>query len=519
MNAILERIKKATGRLEESAKRFPFSFGVFCLITLVGIYQILAEEEAMELFFALCIGSLLCFLFELSYEYGIHRIRILIPAVALISTVISYLLMNHYDNAYVYTGLSAVALAAVSLAFGVLYKDRETRHLFSHLLKTSFIVEVFAGVIISGFSVCITAFHFLIFDFNDIWKLFAILFLLVNGLFSIMLFLSYVPLPGEDPEVPSVYRVIIHKALFYIYLVLIGILYLYILKIIVTFKMPVGQLNWFGCFALLFYVFFYLSVDEKDGKYQKLFKQYGAYLLVPVLAIQLFAIIIRLNAYGLTTARLMSLILIVIAVGFMICQIFHFKVSYCFIFTAFMAILFTCTPLNIYDIPNRSQENRLKNALIKGGALVDGKLNDQVEMEAQYLEDVYSAYDYLRYSYGEKSEFFEQFSESKIAESLYGYNNYNRDTRSFYYNNDLEDLEFDISKYSVLRRISSEGDTYDKEIRAFLSSLDTENGSYDYLEYEFKDGNKIIFQYVSFEYDDQAEVFERLYWNGILLSH
>ena len=78
----------------------------------------------------------------------------------------------------------------------------------------------------------------------------------------------------------------------------------------------------------------------------------------------------------------MSLILIVIAVGFMAAQFFGFHVSLCFLLILPLAFVFTCTPLNIYDVPNRAQEKRLKNALTEGGALVDGVLNDTVNMEA-----------------------------------------------------------------------------------------------------------------------------------------
>ena len=98
METFLERIKKAGGRIEESIRRFPFSFVLLCLITINGIYMILAEKEAFELTFALIIGALFCFLTELSYEYGIHRLRPLIPAVALLIVAASYLLMKHYDN-------------------------------------------------------------------------------------------------------------------------------------------------------------------------------------------------------------------------------------------------------------------------------------------------------------------------------------------------------------------------------------------------------------------------------------
>ena len=159
--------------------------------------------------------------------------------------------------------------------------------------------------------------------------------------------------------------------------------------------MPVGRLNWFGCFALLFYVFFYLSVDETDGKLQKMFKVSGAYLLVPILAIQLYAVWIRVSAYGLTTARFLSLLLVAVAAGFMLTSITTMPVGRGFLLLAVLAVLFTCTNLNIYDVPNRSQEARLKNALSRGGVLTNDKIDENVEMEDEFYEDAKSSYDYL----------------------------------------------------------------------------------------------------------------------------
>ena len=521
MNTLLERIKKAGGRLEDTIRRLPCSFTVLCLISLCGIYQILSEKETVKLFFSLIVAVFFCFLLEIAYEYEVHKLKVLTPLTAVSATLISYLLLKHYGNIYIYTALAGLSIAAISLIFYVLYAKRENRELFSHLIKSAFIVEIFAGVIMSGISVCLAAFHFLIFHFDEVWKIYGIISILVMGLFNATLFFSYVPKPDEKISVPATYRTIIHKALFYIYLILIAILYLYIFKIIITWKMPVGKLNWFGCFALLFYVFFYLSVDESDGRYQKLFKQHGVYLLLPILAIQLFAIIIRLNAYGLTTARMMSLILITAAVGFMVSQALHIPVARCFLFTALLAILFSCTPFNIYDVPDRVQEKRLKDALIKGGALNNGVLDDQVKMEARYLEDVRSAYEYLRYSDGRKSAFYEEFEKSKIAKALDHYDPQSAEIRSFYYNTDLTNKEIDIASYSKLEMISQDDEHYQQELTPFLLSLDeskTADYQQDGLEYELSDGSKIIFRYISYDYNEDEKSFVYLYFEGLRLG-
>lgn len=517
MKELLVRIKNALGRLEDCVRRFPFSFVYLCLITFTGSYQIISENEKFEAIIALILGGLFCFLMELSYEYGIHGYRLLSPVSSLAVSVVAYFLLKTYENEYTYTAVFGLAVAAVSLICYILYKDRENRNLFSSLMKSAFIVQVFVCVILSGFSVCIAAFHFLIFNFQNVWKLYGVIFLSVFVLFGITLFLSYVPRPKEDAEVPSIYRTMIHKALFYIYLILIGILYLYILKIIISWKMPVGKLNWFGSFALLFYVFFYLSVDETDGRIQGIFKNYGAYLLLPVLAIQLFAIVIRLNAYGLTTARYVSLILIGIAVCFMLSNIFRFSVSKCFLIIPVLALVFTCTPLNVYDVPNRVQEHRLKSALIKGGALINGVLDDTVKMKAEYLEDVKSAYDYLKWSEGKKSSFFNDFAESKIVSSFYDLD-YDENYISFHYSYNLEEKQIDIGEYNSMRILSGEEtDQYQEDLTAFFLSLE-ENDNGEMLACKLSDGSRIIFEYIDYLYDPESSGFEELFWRGILFT-
>ena len=79
----------------------------------------------------------------------------------------------------------------------------------------------------------------------------------------------------------------------------------------------------------------------------------------------------------------------------------------------------------------------------------------------------------------------------------------------------------DISSYKQLQLISQQqNDSYDKELKAFFAALDeTKSSEYeeDHLEYETTDGNKIIFKYISFDFDEDENEILDLYWDGILL--
>ena len=163
------------------------------------------------------------------------------------------------------------------------------------------------------------------------------------------------------------------------------------------------------------------------------------------------------------------------------------------------------------------------NALTKGGALVEGKLDDTVEMEAEYLEDAKSAYEYLRWSSGRKSAFYETFAESKIAKSFYDNGENGKNIKSYYYRYELNGEEIDVGEYNSIQMISEKGTErlQDLDLTAFLLSLDSLDDGRSFqapLTYELADGRKIVFECISYDYDQDEREFAYLYYNGILFS-
>ena len=539
---IIDQFKDAKTRLYDTIYRFPFTTIFLSAISLISIYFILASENDTNLLLSLLASTLITFLFELAYEYDVHKIRILSLIIGLVTTFLSYVVLSYFDNIYVNTGLAGICIATISLIFYILYKNKENKYIFSYLIKTYFITSLFTSVVYSGFLVVLLAFNFLIFSFNDVFKLISILAILILFLIEFILLISYVPKKDEIVTVADIYRSIIHKALFYIYLLLIAILYLYILKIVVTWTMPVGKLNWFGCFALLFYVFFYLSVDEQDGEAQTLFKKHGALLLVPVLAIQLIAIGIRVSAYGLTTARFMSIILVLIAIGFMAISILKLPIKYAFLFMALVSMLFSCTPLNIFDVPNRNQENRLLKALVRSGAYKDGKIIQGIIPETEDCENAKAAADYLYYSAGNKSEFYSEFEKSELAYILRGaypsswIDEYVEEeileedetedsfisTRYFDYYSDRFFYEgLDISQYKTMKKMhgnTTECEGYD--LTDYFMSLEegVDDQRESVLKYQLSNNQTIIFEFLSFQINEKDNTFENIMYDAYILE-
>ena len=496
--------------------RFPITTIFIITLSIINIVYIIIDDFNGNLEGAFTLGAITALLAELVIERGMVQRKIALP-LPFAFTAIAFTLLQVFDNDYIPIGVGGVGVAVFAAIFYALYKEKE-QPILSHLVKSAFICGIFTGIVFSGFTTCILAFNYLIFKFDDITKVIGIMAVLIDFLLYCILFLACIPKQDKEVTAPQIYRIIIHKALFYIYLLLIGILYLYIFKTIIVHKMPVGKYNWFGCFSLLFFVFFYLSVDEEDGKVQKLFKDYGAFLMIPVMIMQIIGLGIRISGYGLTTARFMSIVLILIATVFVITSILKKNVKYAFLGTIIISLLFTCTPFNIIDVPNRNQEKILKNTLSAAGVYNNGELDENVKINDEYLPAIRSAYMYLKDSPGSKSKFFYKFDKSKLTEGLDDYYELDYGNRQGYdYSADWMEQGIDVSGYKNIKRISgSTTKVEDKDLKAFFLKLKDEDGS-KVLKYEIGD-NIVYFDCIYYSYNLDDEDFDYIDWSGYLLS-
>ena len=520
---LIGKIKNIKNDVINVINQFPITILFLLAISIVSIIFIIIEDYKYEILEALLPGLFISLSIELGFEYKLLNKNKVLYAIPLVASVLSYSILTIFDNEYMHMVVCGFDLALFALIFYILYINKENKLIFSHLIKSKFITSLFAYVLSSGILTCILAFNFLILKFDDIWKIIGIFSIIISFFANYLIFLSYLPKQDEEISVPKIYRTIIHKGLFYIYLLLIFILYLYILKVILIHKMPVGKFNWFGCFSLFFYIFFYLSVDETDGLIQEKFKKYGAFIMIPILIMQVIGLYIRISNYGLTTLRYMSIVFILMGLVFVVNSIIKQPVKRSFIGIIILSLLFTCTPLNIFDVPNRNQEHILKNTLSEAGAYNNDKLDENVKIDKKYMAKIESCYDYLQSSMGKKSKFYNEFTESKIMEDLNQYSNnydYQLDNRKdFYYYYDMDNETLDISKYGSMRKITGKSPVFkdiDKRVDNtdfFLKLKDDEK----MIVYDLGD-KYILFDSINYSYNEVDEEFEYIEWSGFLFE-
>ena len=239
-----------------------------------------------------------------------------------------------------------------------------------------------------------------------------------SSVLSLLLFLSYLPQTGEEKRSPMLFF-LLQRIFMPVYIAILGILYIYIGKIIVAGTMPVGKMNWYASFAVAVYCLFYFCLHEEDNKRSRLFLRFGALALFPVMIVQAWGIYIRFDAYGLTTARYAS----------MVCNFFGFltvlsalcrnSARFLFLLAGFLGILCSLTPLNIIDVPAKDQWTRLDKVLSAYDMRKGNEIIMAEQMTKEDKENLRSAYWYLAYDPGRwKYPVVEMMKKDKDLRSL-----------------------------------------------------------------------------------------------------
>ena len=260
---------------------------------------------------------------------------------------------------------SCFSLFAASVA--VLYRIADERTVVSRLTLNALGASGAAAILFASLSLCILAFDKLVASVS--YKLYIDVMGVVWLLVFPIGFLSFLPSRDQRDETSDRAVAFLFWLLLPASMILLVILYLYLGKIVLTRSMPSGTLNWFGSVALAVYAFFWLALRDSARAFFRLFVRWGWALLLPVLAAQVVGIVIRYQAYGLTTPRLAGMVTLSFGIVALVLAALNRHPQGLFAFVAAAGLVFTISPLNIVDVPIRNQEARLRAALSRNGLL------------------------------------------------------------------------------------------------------------------------------------------------------
>ena len=159
-------------------------------------------------------------------------------------------------------------------------------------------------------------------------------------------------------------------------------------------------MNPYGSCALAFYALFYFSYPEQELPWVRKVLKWGALLLVPVAAAQLWGVWIRLEAYGLTSLRYLSLCCTCVGLSVLIWGITKQKPRKLYLLCGILSGILAFTPLNLVDLPAWFQFRRLEEAITRNHLLQEGSLVSAKGIPPEDGERILSSYVYLGRSAG-----------------------------------------------------------------------------------------------------------------------
>lgn len=452
-------IGKILKGLQSGISRFAYAFLSSVALWAVISYNIIIEDFtkfSTALCFGLVFGMLLSVLIVLTLErLGREGRRLLYSLISIVPSAacVAVIYNKGFDDAYLQMGYFGLITAFVSLIVFVLCYGRKKETIAGHLIKSAVVSCAISGILCAGLSVCIAAVDYLIFGFSNIYKVYAIVNFFILLVAGINLFLSYIPEKGDDITLPKIFKVLVLYIALPVYLLLIAILYIYFIKILVTWHLPSGEINWFASYASLFFVFFLFCLRPYEEKLAVLFKKYAAYFIIPVIAIQTFAIYIRINAYGFTTPRFVSVVLVLISLLFALFQIIWKKPEKVFFAAASITLIVTLTPFNIIDVPKNDQIGRLHAALVRNNML-DTEKNEIIPNPNAAEEDremIIGSYSYLLRAAGKKPDYIDKLENKYDYEKIFGFEERAAGKNIYCYYS--SEVDFDISEYSHIKRV------------------------------------------------------------------
>ncbi|OGC50564.1 hypothetical protein A2716_05165 [candidate division WWE3 bacterium RIFCSPHIGHO2_01_FULL_40_23] len=380
--------------LEKTVRRFPLTLASSTAFVILMIYliekQFNPNDGILKLLIILSMGvPLFTALHLITEAKAIKRVhKILLNGLGVLALAV-YFFLYLPKNIDLFTGghINNIVLHQVVLyliAFSSPYLVRNSEGNFRTYLRKMVLrfalSFIFSAIVYMGITVILSTINYL-FTVNIKPELNLQLWFVTANFVGLFYFLAGVPANfddlGQDQKWLDILKIATEYILIplnYAYLV---ILYLYLLKILITRTWPEDGVSNIILGYSIFSIFTWALVPNGEDKINlitKYFKKLVFASLIPLAITLLIAIGIRISAYGYTERRYLLLILgiwlLLSSVYFALTKTQSLK----YIFTSLVIIVFVSSigPQSAVNVSRVSQLTRFKDILAKNGMLIDG---------------------------------------------------------------------------------------------------------------------------------------------------
>lgn len=332
--------------------------------------------------------------------------------------------------------------------------------------KSLFTSGLYSGVIAAGFSAILVTIDLLLFPINE--KSYAYMMAIIWIVFAPVYFLSLLPLFNatgkEEQEItlrksdyPKFLEILVSYIAIPLFSVYTLVLLAYFVKILVSWEWPSGQLGpMILAYSAVGIVLFILGA-LLENRFAYWFRMIFPKALIPVVIMQMVAVWIRLDAYGITESRYyIALFGIFSIVSGVILSIWpNGKNGIVVLLSTAVAIFSVLPPVDAFTVSRNSQIGILEDYLQSEGILSEGVLTPDSDVPEKVRVEITGKLEYLsRTSSLEYIKWLpEDFDLYQDFETTFGFEptySYTSDMESQYFHTNLDTLQpLSISGYDI----------------------------------------------------------------------
>ena len=469
-----EFTKNISSGIKNSIKRFPVSIALSlcCAILLIYISELGYDanpdirENLMKLvrIFALGIPLFLCIklFFERLKEYKGITIFLTYIGGAILLILYYLFLLNDFKMVSMTRYFSVTLILYLAFLFIPYISKKDNFELYVIKVFTSFFATfIYSIVLYLGLCAILFTVNKLL-GINVKYQIYYYTWLIVSLVFAPCFFLAGVPYKNRTftlKDYPKLLKILILYIIMPLITIYTAILYIYFIKIIITWKWPQGLVShlvlWYSVItaAVLFFIYPFIENNSWAKTFMKVFPK----VLIPLIVMMFFSIGIRISAYGVTENRyyvvILGLWVFLIMLYFSICK--KFKNIILPMSLAIIILISTFGPFSSYSISKYSQNKRFTNILSKNSMISEGEIIPNSNIATEDKNQISSILSYFNNKHNLSDvKYLPKNFKIQDINSVFGFsyieNEYNSLIYYTYFNNYEDRIPLEIKDYDYL---------------------------------------------------------------------
>lgn len=287
---------------------------------------------------------------------GLLQVGVGIVFVSLVAAFYRYgRFEEHFYYSYFLTLFAFLAIVALMLSW-----FQRAENVFS-VMSIAGLIALTASTAVGGGLTLVAVAIEMLFDVSIPSHIYGTIWGAAFSAIGTQFFLAYAT-RKEQFELPKACRVLLIYVTFPIFILLLCVLLAYFGKCVFAWELPNGQINWLVTTLCIIWMITHFMLGGVEARAIRLFRRFGAICILPLVALQICALWIRIGEYGLTPSRYASVLFVVLMLllsAILLCQPRRSE-RLAYLLFAIVALFAAHSHWNIVDVGVRAQVARLQ---------------------------------------------------------------------------------------------------------------------------------------------------------------